>query len=87
MSTTEPLYQLPPVTLRQLNELKVALEAMSIAEADPDAEVFKLLGLVRKTRADAIRLNQLTLERAADSALESPGLAETAAAGRKETGS
>ena len=53
MTTTEPLYQLPPVTLAQLDDLKNALEAMSNGEADPDAEVFKLLDLVRKTRAEA----------------------------------
>ena len=55
MSTTDPLYQLPPVTLNQLDEMKVALEVVSAGVADPDAEIFKLLDLVRKTRADAIR--------------------------------
>jgi len=29
MSTTDPLYQLPPVTLNQLDEMKVALEVAS----------------------------------------------------------
>lgn len=56
--TSEPLYQLPPVTLGQLDELKAAFEAKSAGEADPDAEIFKLLDLVRKTRTDALRLRQ-----------------------------
>lgn len=58
MSSTDPLYELPPVTLSQLDEMKAALEVASVSVADPDAEIFKLLDLVRKTRAHAIRHKQ-----------------------------
>ncbi|APC19492.1 hypothetical protein BLL42_27550 (plasmid) [Pseudomonas frederiksbergensis] len=43
----EPRYQLPPLTLGQLEQLTHALEVVSAGEADPDAEVFRLLDLVR----------------------------------------
>ncbi|MDF4211128.1 hypothetical protein P2W50_31240 [Pseudomonas protegens] len=52
----EPRYQLPPLTLGQLDQLKTVLETASANEADPDAEVFALLDLVRKTRTNAIQL-------------------------------
>ena len=56
MSQTEPRYQLQPLTLGQLDLLKTVLEKASANEADPDAEVFELLDLVRKTRTNAIQL-------------------------------
>lgn len=54
----EPRYELPPLTLSQLDQLKTVLETASANEPDPDAEVFALLDLVRKARANAIKLKR-----------------------------
>ncbi len=59
MSTLEQRYTLA-VTLGQLEQLKLLLEAASAGEADPDAPVFELLDLVRKARTEAILLKQST---------------------------
>ncbi|OOG83211.1 hypothetical protein B0E42_20465 [Pseudomonas sp. A25(2017)] len=59
---TEPHYQLD-VTLGQLQDLESLLETASAGEADPDAEVFQLLDLVRKTRIEAIKFKQRNQER------------------------
>lgn len=59
---TEPRYQLA-VTLGQLQDLQTLLETASAGEADPDAEVFQLLDLVRKTRVEAIKFKQRNQER------------------------
>ncbi len=52
---SEPCFQLPPLTLSQLDQLKVLLEIASAREADPESEVFQLLKLVHRTRVDAIK--------------------------------
>jgi hypothetical protein len=62
---TEPLYQLA-VTFDQLQDLQTLLETTSAGEADPDAKVFQLLHLVRKTRIEAVKFKQRNQERAAD---------------------
>ncbi|MHC8403531.1 hypothetical protein ACYZTX_29935 [Pseudomonas sp. MDT1-17] len=49
---TEPRYPLH-LTAGQLNDLKIHLEKVSASEADPDAEVFTLLDLVREARKQA----------------------------------
>ena len=59
---TEPLYQLA-VTLDQLQDLQTLLETTSAGEADPDAKVFQLLHLVRKTRIEAVKFAQRNQER------------------------
>lgn len=62
---TEPRYQLA-VTLDQLSDLQTMLETVSSRETDPDAEVFRLLDLVRKTRVDAIKFKQRNQDRGAE---------------------
>jgi hypothetical protein len=44
-----------PVSLKHLQFLQALLDAASAREADPDAEVFKLLDAVRKTRGEAVK--------------------------------
>ena len=51
---TDARYYLP-VTLDQLQSLQSILDAVSAREADPDAEVFHLLEVVRRTRTDAAK--------------------------------
>ncbi|WP_324729631.1 hypothetical protein [Pseudomonas chlororaphis] len=53
--TTESRYPLH-LTVRQLNALKTLLDAATVSEADPDAEVFELLDLVREARRQAANL-------------------------------
>lgn len=49
-----PTYALR-LTQKQLDELKSILERASMSEADPEAEVFVILDLVRAARVDAMR--------------------------------
>lgn len=52
------------LTPKQLDELKSILERASMSEADPDAEVFVILDLVRAARVDALRELRLELTNA-----------------------
>lgn len=60
---TDTRYYLP-VTLDQLQNLQSMLDTVSAREANPDAEVFQLLEIVRKTRSDAAKSCQQTQEHA-----------------------
>ncbi|MNF64515.1 hypothetical protein D3C81_1403210 [compost metagenome] len=60
---TDARYYLP-VTLDQLQHLQSVLDTVSSREANPDAEVFQLLEVVRKTRADAAKSSQKAQEHA-----------------------
>ena len=55
-----------PVTLEQLHDLQSLLDAASAHEPNPDAEVFQLLEVVRKTRVDAVKRQQKVQKDSAD---------------------
>ena len=44
------------LTLGQLNDLKILLEAATASEVDPDAEIFALLDQVREARKQTVSL-------------------------------
>ncbi|MHC8347738.1 hypothetical protein [Pseudomonas sp. RT6P73] len=58
MPTTEPRYPLL-LTMVQLNELKIILDAASASEGDPDAVIFSLLDQVREVRVKAANVSSL----------------------------
>lgn len=62
---TDARYYLP-VTLDQLQSLQSILDAVSAREANPDAEVFHLLEVVRKSRTDAAKSMQRMQQNASE---------------------